>query len=129
MDKEKRKYTPLEIVIASLGFIIVIYILSFTIYEALSDDKVPPSIQIKHEKITKVESGYLVSLLIINLGDETAQNLIIEGNLKSGENEIEKSIFTLDYLPSHSSKEAGIYFQKNPSFYKLTITPIGYQKP
>ena len=73
--------------------------------------------------------GYLVKFRVKNTGDQTAASLTVEGELKNGAEIVETSAATLTYAPSHSEREGGLFFSKNPNQYQLEIRSKGYEKP
>jgi uncharacterized protein (TIGR02588 family) len=85
------------------------------------------------ERILAVESGYLVEIRARNEGGSTATTVEVEGTLKSNDDSqaeaVETSSTTFDYIPSHSIRQGGLFFQENPEQYHLEVQAKGYSKP
>ena len=130
-EVEKRHDAPpvSEWIVAAIGLLLVAGAIGFMIYEAVTGDKTPPTLSVSVDSVTQSGKGYLVKFRVKNTGDETAASLTVEGELKNGAESVETSTATLTYAPSHSEREGGLYFSKNPNEYQLEIYPKGYEKP
>lgn len=118
-----------EWIIAGIGLILVAGAIGFMIYQAVAEDATPPNLSVSVESVAPKDKGYLVKFRVKNTGDLTAASLTIEGELKDGAEIVETSTATLTYAPSHSEREGGLFFSKNPNEYQLEIRPKGYEKP
>ncbi|HEY0673818.1 MAG TPA: hypothetical protein VGD27_16185, partial [Longimicrobiales bacterium] len=74
-------------------------------------------------------SGYVVEIAIRNVGETTAADLTIEGELLQDTVAVETSTLTIPYVPEQAVREAGLFFRHNPNDYKLEIRPMGYDRP
>ncbi len=79
--------------------------------------------------IRPVSGGYLVEVRLRNVGDATAAKLKVRGLLMNGQQAVEDSEATFDYLPRRSEREGGLFFTNNPQDYQLVIRAEGYEKP
>lgn len=129
--KGKRSSKPplWEWIFAILGLILVTGAISFMIYQATKQTKKLPNFVFKIDAPTQNSNGYLVEFELENTGDETASAVVIEGELKGGAESVEKSSATLNYAPSHSKRQGGLLFTKNPNDFELKIRVAGYEKP
>ena len=129
-QKQKHADPPLsEWIVAALGLLLVSGAIGFLVYKAIKEENSPPNLSVSVESISPAEKGFLVKFRIKNAGDQTAADVKIEGELKSGEQTIEKSEMTVTYSPSHSEREGGLFFTKDPQQYQLELRPKGYEKP
>jgi uncharacterized protein (TIGR02588 family) len=119
----------LEWIVALVGLILVSGSIGFLVYQAITRNASPPDIILNISSITTISNGYLVKFQAINKGESTAKGLIVEGQLKDGNEEIETSETTLDYLPSHSKREGGLFFTKDPRQFELRLRALGYEQP
>jgi uncharacterized protein (TIGR02588 family) len=115
--------------IAFLGMLMVVGSIVFMIYHALTDESTPPDVIVDIDSIHSGRGSYLVTFHLTNLGDITAQELTVEGNLMEGEKSAETSTTTIQYLPGHSKREGGLFFSKDPHAYRLQVLAKGYEKP
>lgn len=122
--------TPLlEWIVACVGLILVAGSIGFLIYQAMTRNSSPPDIMLKVKIVTPISNGYLIKFQAMNQGNSTAKGLIVEGQLKDGDEEIETSETTLDYLPSLSEREGGLFFTKDPRQFELQLRALGYEQP
>lgn len=119
----------LEWLMAAIGLILAAGALGFIIYNAATGEHKPPILKVKHGSVEKIETGYLITFDVENIGNETAAEVLIEGKLTKGAEEIETSSVTFDYVPSQSKRTGGLYFNSDPRQAVLEIAAKGYQKP
>jgi uncharacterized protein (TIGR02588 family) len=119
----------LERIVAFIGLVLVSGSIGFLAYQAVTRDSSPPDVMFNIGSITTISNGYLVKFQAINKGNSTAKGLIVEGQLKNDNEEIETSETALDYLPSHSAREGGLFFTKDPRQFELQLRALGYEQP
>lgn len=118
-----------EWIVAAIGFVLVAGAVGFLVYQALKDQAAPPDLVIMVDSISPVGSGYLVTFRAINQGGTTAEGVVVEGTLKQGENSVESSETDLNYIPSGSEINGGIFFTKDPRLFQLQLRAHGYEQP
>ena len=129
-DQGKIKDAPLWMWgIALLGLALVLGSIAFTLYEAAAGDSSPPDVTVRVDSILQTRNGFLVEFRAINEGGSTAEGLIVEGELRNGTESVETSNTTIEYVPSHSEREGGLYFTSDPRQYELRLRAKGYEKP
>lgn len=122
--------TPVwEKVVGLVGFTLIIATILFLLGSAFSLGSEPPDIDIKVTKRTTLSNGYLVTVIVQNRGDITAENLEIEGRLDLADGGEERVSATVDYLAPRASREIGFYFRQDPSTRELSFYPLSFQKP
>lgn len=119
----------LEWLIGAIGLVLVLATLGYLAYAGWTTTLSPPEIQAKVQSISPNGDGYLVSFDVVNTGDETAAGVTVEGSLHNGDQEVELSTATIDYVPSHSTRKGGLFFQQNPAQLQLEIRATGYAEP
>ena len=115
--------------ISILGLIFVLGSIIFMLYEAVAGDTSPPDVTVRVEAILPTETGFLVTFRVINEGGSTAEGLTVEGELRSGTEQVETSNTTFQYVPSHSEREGGLFFTLDPRQYEFQLRATGYEKP
>ena len=115
--------------IGLLGLALVLGSIVFMLYEAAAGDSSPPDITVKVQSIAPSRNGFLVKFRVINEGGTTAEGLTVEGELRNGTQSVEISDTTIEYVPSHSEREGGLYFITDPQQHELRIRAKGYEKP
>lgn len=125
-DKTLTERTSLlEWIVAAIGLLVVIFSIGFVSYKAITSEDEPPDLLIKSTSTKKLPNGYLVEFKVINKGDRTAANVVIEGKLSNGET---KTI-AIDYVASKSEQEGGMFFTDDPQQNDLEIKAVGYENP
>lgn len=120
---------PLEWIFASLGAAVFLFAFIYMLYSGLSNKNTPPDINITILSVTRAESNYVVEIAVKNNGSSTAEGVIIEGALISGNLQAELSRTTLDYLPENSYIKGGLIFTRDPSLFELSVRALGYEDP
>jgi uncharacterized protein (TIGR02588 family) len=115
--------------IAFLGSAMVAGSIGFMLYQAMAGDGSPPEVVVYVDSIHPMRNGHLVKFRAVNEGGSTAEGVTVEGELVSGSESVETSDTTLQYVPSHSVREGGLYFALDPSEYELRVRAKGYEKP
>lgn len=129
-DQEKLDEAPLWMWgIGLLGLIFILGSIGLALYEAALGDSSPPDVTVQLEQITPAKNGFLVEFRVINEGGTTAAGLVVEGTLQNGNEIIESSNTTVEYAPSHSERQGGLFFTQDPRQYELQLRATGYETP
>src|SRR5687767_5251870 len=115
--------------IALLGLALVLGSIVFMLYEATAGDSSPPDVSVRVDSILPARNGFLVEIRVVNEGGSTAEGLTVEGELRNGTESVEISNTTIEYVPSHSEREGGLFFTLDPRQYELQLRAKGYEKP
>jgi uncharacterized protein (TIGR02588 family) len=115
--------------IGLLGLVLVLGSIGFALYEAAAGDSSPPDVTVHVQEIVPAQSGFLVEFRVVNEGGTTAAGLTIEGELRNGTEIVEASDTTVEYVPSHSEREGGVFFTRDPRQYELQLRAKGYETP
>ena len=118
-----------EWVVAAFGLVLVVGAVAFLLYQEFAVEAEPPDVVLQAGETIKSRQGYLVLVTVRNEGGQTAAGLTISGSLEDDSGVVETSETTLDYLPPHSEREAGLLFSESPEAYRLTLRAEGYQRP
>jgi uncharacterized protein (TIGR02588 family) len=129
-EARREGYIPVwEWIAGVVGLVLVVGTIGFLLYRAVTGGSSPPEVEISVEAITPIRSGYLVEVSVSNTGEGTAAELTLTGELRDGTEVVETSTVTLDYVPSQSSREAGLYFSEDPREFELSLRAEGYRAP
>jgi uncharacterized protein (TIGR02588 family) len=115
--------------IGLLGLVLVLGSIGFALYEAVAGDSSPPDVTVQMMEILPAQNGFLVEFRVINEGGTTAAGLTVEGELRNGAEIMEASDTTVEYVPSHSEREGGLFFTLDPRQYDLQLRAKGYETP
>lgn len=115
--------------IGLLGLVLVLGSIGFALYEAVAGDSSPPDVTVQVQEILPAQNGFLVEFRVVNEGGTTAAGLTIEAALWNGTEIVEASDTTVEYVPSHSEREGGVFFTQDPRQYELQLRAKGYETP
>lgn len=118
-----------EWVVAGIGLLLLLASLAYLGYHALQGPQSPPAPRIELLGVHAQEGRFLVRVRVRNAGGQTAAGLKLSGELRQGTETLEQSEAELDYLPGGSSREAGLFFTRDPRGVQLELSAQGYQKP
>lgn len=127
MDRQKqRARTPaLEWLSAATGLVLTLALLALLGKEALlgqRDDV--PAVDVRVERVVEKDGVFVVEVEAVNHSGATASAVMIEGRLGEA-----TSNATIDYVPGHSRRRAGLYFREDPRGGPLEVRALGYQEP
>jgi len=115
--------------IAGLGMVLVLGSIVFVLYQAVAGDSSPPDVTVHVDSIVPTRNGFLVKFRAVNDGGSTAEGLTVEGELSNGSELLERSDTTIEYVPSRSEREGGLFFTSDPRQYEVRLRAKGYEKP
>ncbi|WP_181703700.1 hypothetical protein [Chthonobacter albigriseus] len=121
--------STLEWIVAGVGVVLVASLVVFLALQAFTQAEGPPVIVLEPVGIEKVGDHWHVEVRVRNDGFSTAAALDIAGELKDGEETVGEATATLDYLPRHSERKAGLFFNQDPGAYRLELHARGYVEP
>jgi uncharacterized protein (TIGR02588 family) len=127
--RQESEIPPLEWIVGGLGLALVTAIILFLLYQAFAGNQAPPEVRLRVESIEQSGSTYRVDLKVVNEGGTTAEGLVLEGELKKGDQQVERSFTTIEFLPPGSEKKVGLFFRHDPRELALEIRPLGYEDP
>ncbi len=128
-QQEKEAIPIWEWIVAGVGLLLVSGVIGFLLYEAFTGNRLPPDVKVSVESVVQTGNGFLVRITAINEGGTTAEGVIVEAELRSGTEPVERSRTTIDYLPPRSEKKAGLFFTRDPRQLDLQVRSLGYEKP
>lgn len=122
--------SALEWLVAGLGALIALALLGFIGWEALKGANDGPAIlAVRAERIVPMPGGFVAELEVRNRSDSTAAAVQIEGILRQGDEIVETSRATIDYVPGRGRQKAGLLFTRDPAALRLDVRATGYQEP
>jgi uncharacterized protein (TIGR02588 family) len=120
---------PLEWLAAGVGLLLTVAVFASIGWEALTQGRDSPVVTVEVKEVVAVAGGYRVEFRARNMGGATAAQVEIEGSLSDTEGSAEKGRVVLDYIPSHSQREGGLFFTRDPKSNSLTLRPLGFTRP
>lgn len=123
--------TPaLEWIAAGIGLVLTLSVLAILSREAFSGQRgEPPMIGVTVERIVERDGQYLVEVKAANRTGAPASHVEIEGELTGEGGAPVIGTATIDYVPGHSSRTAGLFFARDPRLGSLEVRALGYEEP
>lgn len=119
----------LEAVAATIGALLALATLGMILWDGFTGGDAPPEIVLEQVRVVEQAGGFLVEIEALNRGDRTATAVEVVGELRRGEEVVEESRASFDYVPSRSSREGGLFFRADPRQLPLTLRATGYAEP
>lgn len=119
----------LEWAAAALGLGFTLATLGFFAWEATRGDDTPPALEVAVERIVTTSAGYLVEVEIRNRSGTAAAAVGIDGTLTLPGESPASSNLTVDFIPAHSARHAGLHFKADPRAGRLELRVLGYVEP
>jgi len=118
-----------EWIVAAVSALLVLGVIGFLLYEGVASPKKPPDVTIEVDSVQQAGPGFVALLRARNDGDNTAADVIIEGELMADGKPVEKSETMIDYVPAGGQQRAGLYFTRDPRSLELRLRAHGYRDP
>ncbi|HEX7121561.1 MAG TPA: hypothetical protein VF178_04255 [Gemmatimonadaceae bacterium] len=119
-----------EFVVGGIGALLVAGAIGSMLVEAVRAPEHPvPVLMAEVDTVHRTSSGWVAAVTVENGGEATAAEVEVEGMLYDETGMVEASRVTLDYVPVHSRREAGLFFTRDPAGYRLVLRPLGFRRP
>jgi uncharacterized protein (TIGR02588 family) len=99
------------------------------VYEAVQSKDSPPLLRITTGSATEAAGAYRIPVEVVNEGDITAEQALIEVTLESGGEEVERAELTIAFIPRQSKREGWVTFRRNPKCCEVVARAAGFEKP
>lgn len=122
--------TPLiEWLAAAVGLILVVATIVLIASEAFMADPSPPQVEVRALEIRSSGPGFLVVVEARNVGGSPAAGVLVEGELERGDAPPETAEANFDFIPDHSARRGGLFFETDPRLGRLALRAKGYSEP
>lgn len=119
----------LEWGVFALSLLFVLSTAGLLIHEHVSLGHQPADPQIMLGAAEAHAGYFAVPVKVVNRGDNTAEGVQVEVELRLDSGENEKARVQLQYLPRRATRHAWVTFRHDPRQGKLESRVLGYQKP
>jgi len=111
--------------------VIVLVVVGLITYLYASGDSQPPVISVEPvlDSVRQDTGGFYIPVDITNTGDQTAQDVEIEGELDTGSGAPEVAEFTIPFLAGGEQVQGTLVFQSDPEQGQLTARVTSFQDP
>ncbi len=119
-----------EWVVAGIGLVLVLASLVYLAINALEmREDARPRPQLELLGVEPLGQRFLVRVRVANHGEATAEGLVVAGELQQQGQVLERAELTFDFLPPRSTREAGLFFTRDPRTLHLELLPVAYRVP
>jgi uncharacterized protein (TIGR02588 family) len=125
-DPLKRR---LETIAAVVGAVLALTTLGVIVWDGVTGSDAPATIALEAIGTHAHDGGYVLEIVATNNGDRTATGIVVEGELREGEEVAATSTTTFDFLPARSEHRGALFFPIDPEAYEIRLRAHGYTEP
>ncbi|WP_192356674.1 TIGR02588 family protein [Mesorhizobium mediterraneum] len=118
-----------EWMVAGISSVALLAVLSYLVLDGLSGRNGTAQIVVLPLEVAATEGGYVVEFAAANRAGQSVAAVEIKGELRSGDEVVEESSATLDYIPQKSQRKGALIFRRNPEAHDLRLFASGYSEP
>jgi uncharacterized protein (TIGR02588 family) len=106
-----------------IGAVLILALVGLVTYLYVSGENRPPVVEATPlaQEIRREEGAYYVPIEVTNQGGETAEDVVIQAELSTGEGAPEVTEFAIDFLAGGETAEGTVVFSTDPSAGELTV--------
>ena len=120
----------LEWLIFAVSFLLVVGTLGYLIYDATLSSEIPPNIEIQLGETQAQGRNFLVPVVAINRGEQTAETVQIEVILEKNGKEEESADLEIQFLPRGAKRSGWVTFETDPrTVDNIKSRAVGFEKP
>jgi uncharacterized protein (TIGR02588 family) len=127
--RDSRGKLWLEGIAAALGALLTLGTLGVILWDEWRSSGRPAFVAVDVRSVTEAEGGFVMELRAENRGDRTAAEVLVRGELRRGDEVVETSEATFDYVPRHSHRDGGLFFTHDPRNLEIEVRALGYVDP
>lgn len=110
-----------EWVAAALGLVLTVSVVSYTLWDGLTEDDGPPHLTATAGKVVRTGSNFVLPIILRNSGPSTAADVEVVGVLSRLGQSAEERHATFAYAPGNGEAHGGLVFENDPTHAVLTI--------
>ena len=113
----------------TIGVILILGLVGLVTYLYVSGGNQSPIIAVTplDQEIQHQEGSYFLPVAVTNRGDQTAEDVMIQAELVTGEEAPEMSEFTIDFLAGGETEEGMVVFSTDPLAGDLTLDVASFR--
>lgn len=105
-------------------------VVGYLVYDAVTIGSQPPTIQVELGEVIVRGEQYMLPVTVRNVGDRTAEDVIVEIALLSGAEELETAEFTAVFVARQSTANGWAVFTIDPATAdEIEARVLGFQQP
>jgi uncharacterized protein (TIGR02588 family) len=118
-----------EWIVAGISCLALLAVLVYLVIDGVSGRNGTAQLVVLPVEVSATEGGYVVEFSASNRAGKSVAAAEIKGELRDGDEVIEESSATLDYVPQNSERSGALIFRSNPEAYDLRLFAGGYIEP
>jgi uncharacterized protein (TIGR02588 family) len=111
---------------AAISCVALMAVLVYLVFDGLNARDGTADILLRPGEIVRTDGGYAVEFSALNRSRKSVAAVEIKGELHSGDEIVEESSVTLDYLPQRSERHGALNFRRNPQAHEIRLFAGGY---
>ena len=119
----------LEWTVFAISLVLVLATLGFLVRESIVGDGGPPEVVARLGEARPSESGYLIPVEVANLGQTTAEDVLVPIFLDLPEGKREEAELNIAFLPRDSKRNGWVSFRDDPRRGTLRLGAIAFEVP
>ena len=119
----------LEWLLGGMGALMVACAVGFLAWSGSVQGDTPPDIRVEVERVLEQRNGWLVLVRAFNEGGSAAAEVTVGGEFAAPDGTVEAAELRLDFLPSRSDRQGGLFFTLDPRAQGLRVRALGYAEP
>jgi len=125
----KPEKNALEWTVFAIGLVLVLATLGYLVRESLVGEGGPPEIVARLGAPRHSESGYLVPVEVVNIGQSTAEDVSVPIFLDLPDGAREEAELSIAFLPRDSKRNGWVSFRGDPRRGTLGLGAIAFEVP
>lgn len=119
----------LEWIVFAVSLILVMGVIGYLSYDAATLGNSPPDIQVRLGASETRTQRFVIPVIVVNTGDETAEGVRVEVELKRDGADTETGELEFPFVPRGGQREGFVAFNHDPNTGRLETRVLGYEKP
>jgi uncharacterized protein (TIGR02588 family) len=119
----------LEWTVFAIGLVLVLATLGFLVRESIVDAGGPPEVVARLGEARPSASGYLIPVEVANIGQSTAEDVLVPIFLDLPDGEREEAELNIAFLPRDSKRNGWVSFRDDPRRGTLRLGAIAFEVP
>jgi uncharacterized protein (TIGR02588 family) len=119
----------LEWTVFGIGLVLVLATLGFLVRESIVSDEGPPEVVARLGEARPSEGGYLIPVEVANIGQTTAEDVLVPIVLDLPDGSREEAELNIAYLPRDSKRKGWVSFRDDPRRGTLSLGAIAFEVP
>jgi uncharacterized protein (TIGR02588 family) len=125
----KTKKNALEWIVFAVSAVLIAGVVSVLVIAGVRSGQTPPSLRIETGAAEASEGSFRVPVRVRNMGEETAEQALIEVQLIANGTAVERAELLIPFVPKRSSREGWVVFARDPRCCTLATRAVAFNKP